>query len=79
MGFKGRMLQRQKAGDRKVTNSSNILNARRLQVAFFGVLILKLDLALTELNTLTQKQYFTDEGISSNKFCTIACKLDLKP
>lgn len=32
----------------KITNSSNILNARRLHVAFFGVLILILDLALTE-------------------------------
>lgn len=38
MGFKGRMLQRQKAGDTEVTNSSNILNARRLHVAFFGVI-----------------------------------------
>lgn len=48
MGIKGRMLWRQKAGDMKITNSSNILNARRLHIAFFGVLILIRDLALTE-------------------------------
>lgn len=53
MGIKGRMLQGQKAGDMKITNSSNILNARRLHVSFFGVLILILDLALTELNANT--------------------------
>lgn len=58
----------------KTTNSSNITNARRLHIAFFGVLILILGLALTELNanTLTQKQYFTVEGMSSNRFCTKA-------
>lgn len=85
MGIKGQVLQRQKAGEMKITSSSNILNARRPHIAFFGVLILILDLALTELNanTLTQKQYFTVEGISSNRQVLhksrTACKLDLKP
>lgn len=58
MEIKGRMLQRKKAGEVKTTNSSNILNARRLHVAFFGVLILILDLALTECKHFNKETVF---------------------
>lgn len=52
------MLQRKKAGDVKITNSSNILNAKRLHIAFFGVLILTLDLALTECKHFNKEIVF---------------------
>lgn len=58
MEIKGRMLQRQKAGDMKITNSSNILNARRLHIAFFGVLILLVDLAPTECEHFNKQTVF---------------------